>query len=402
MPFGGYKDFAACVAANSKQKDPKAYCAVIQHKVEGEHKKESILTQFEAKSVIDVSEAEFAQDETTGKMTANLVLIRAGRAKNPRTYRPSALQRAAKEGIYNGLRMFVNHSDKPPVKRDFGEMVSAVESTTWDPTVKPHGAIRAVTEIFDKDFFEKAQRAKGYMGVSADHKIDVTYIKEGQKTIQDVHRIMDARSVDWVIFPSAGGEIVDFVREAEGAEQVEWDSVSLDDLKANAPAVLQAYRDEIVKNAEDADPGIKAKESEEEDEDAAKPMTLTRSELAQLVKEQVEEVQTAASANAVKVDAAQKKVKEFVSKSGLKPLAQARIVGQFSGKTEYVEEAVKEAVENAKAELKEAGAGPRISGMGPSGDADAAPVGSRNVSVRESVEGVFGKKPATDEDDKKK
>ena len=30
MPFGGYKDFAACVAANSDKNDPKAYCGSIE------------------------------------------------------------------------------------------------------------------------------------------------------------------------------------------------------------------------------------------------------------------------------------------------------------------------------------------------------------------------------------
>jgi len=34
MPFAGYKDFADCVKKNSKKKDPKAYCAVIQKSVE--------------------------------------------------------------------------------------------------------------------------------------------------------------------------------------------------------------------------------------------------------------------------------------------------------------------------------------------------------------------------------
>lgn len=34
-PFAGYKDFAACVAANKDKGDPEAYCGSIKHKVEG-------------------------------------------------------------------------------------------------------------------------------------------------------------------------------------------------------------------------------------------------------------------------------------------------------------------------------------------------------------------------------
>lgn len=34
MPFGGYKDFAACVAANRGKADPAAYCGAIKHRTE--------------------------------------------------------------------------------------------------------------------------------------------------------------------------------------------------------------------------------------------------------------------------------------------------------------------------------------------------------------------------------
>lgn len=37
MPFAGYKDFDACVRANSDKSDPEAYCATIMRKVEGEN-----------------------------------------------------------------------------------------------------------------------------------------------------------------------------------------------------------------------------------------------------------------------------------------------------------------------------------------------------------------------------
>lgn len=35
MPFAGYPDFDACVAANQDRRDPEAYCAAIMRKVEG-------------------------------------------------------------------------------------------------------------------------------------------------------------------------------------------------------------------------------------------------------------------------------------------------------------------------------------------------------------------------------
>lgn len=38
MPFAGYRDFDACVKANSGKRDPAAYCASIMRQVEGKPK----------------------------------------------------------------------------------------------------------------------------------------------------------------------------------------------------------------------------------------------------------------------------------------------------------------------------------------------------------------------------
>ena len=37
MPFAGYKDFAACVAANKDKGNPQAYCATIERKISKKH-----------------------------------------------------------------------------------------------------------------------------------------------------------------------------------------------------------------------------------------------------------------------------------------------------------------------------------------------------------------------------
>ena len=41
-PFAGYKDFAACVAANQDKDNPQAYCGKIKHQVEGAHDHEQL------------------------------------------------------------------------------------------------------------------------------------------------------------------------------------------------------------------------------------------------------------------------------------------------------------------------------------------------------------------------
>lgn len=38
MPMGKHKNFASCVKANRKKKNPEAYCATIMRAVEGKSK----------------------------------------------------------------------------------------------------------------------------------------------------------------------------------------------------------------------------------------------------------------------------------------------------------------------------------------------------------------------------
>src|SRR6185503_10455395 len=389
MPIGQYKNFADCVKKNQDKRNPEAYCGKIKHAVEGNE-----LKTATGREIIAVSEAEFSRDEASGRMFADLVLIKAGRDKNPRNYRASALRRAVESHVYDGLRMFVDHSDKPPLKRKMDEMVSAVESTSWDPNIAPLGGIRARTEIFDKEFFEKAEKAKKYMGVSADHDIGITRVREGQRTIEDVHEIITARSVDWVLFPSAGGEIVQFARESEEGEDVDWSKVTLDDLKANAPELLEAMKAEV---KESIGPDDEPDDDEGDDKEFVKKSDVTK-----LVQEQVQAIQKDADDKARKRTNATKQTRDFVAKSGLPSRTQTRIVNQFADALDYDEESVKEAVEEAKEELKEAGAGkPRITDMGNSGGEEKEPTVQR-ASARESVEAAFGSpfKAKTDDDKK--
>lgn len=375
MPIGQYKNFAACVAANSDKKDPKAYCAAIENAVKA---KEATLPNL-VTEIFDVSEAIFEKDKDTGKMTAKVTILKAGRAKNPRNYRSSAVSKAAKEGVYDGLRMYVNHSDKPPTKRSMNELVSAVESTEYD---SKNDRIIGNVEFFSPEFYDYAQRAKKHIGVSADHRIKVQKVREASgQMIDDVLEIVGAHSVDWVIYPSAGGEVISFAKESEGADEVEWDQVTLDQLKANAPAVLDAYKAELVKEAE------KPPKDDKKVDDKEEPAALTADSIAKLVKEAIDEDRKAHETESSQRAMATKKVRDYVGKAGLPARTRDRIISQYSDVLEYVESDVKESVEDAKAELKEAGAGPSITGQGPSGGSSSEK--PKIASARESVEALF-------------
>lgn len=377
MPIGQYKDFDACVAANGDKKDPKAYCAAIENAVKA---KEATLPNL-VTEIIDASEAVFTKDETTGKMTAKVTILKAGRAKNPRNYRSSAVKKAAESHIYDGLRMYVNHSDKPPTKRSMSELVSAVESTEYD--IKGDRIIGTV-EFFSPDFYDYAQRARKHIGVSADHRIRVSKVREASgQMIDDVQEIVGAQSVDWVVYPSAGGEIISFAKESEGADDVEWNEVTLDQLKANAPAVLAAYKTEIAKES--------VKDPDPKDEDKGEP--LTASSIAKIVTEAIDSRLEARDTEATKKATAAKQVRDYIGKAGLPSRVKDRLISSFADVLEYVESDVKESVDDAKAELKELGLGAKITDQGPSGGSgsdDKNQSAKIDIGVRESVEALFG------------
>lgn len=373
MPFAGYKNFADCVKKNSGKGDPKAYCATIMRAAE----EEAMDTQVH--ELIDAQEATFSTDES-GKMHGKIAIIKAGRAKSkPRNYRASALQKAAKEGIYDGLLMFVNHSDKPPLKRDFREAVAAIESTEWDAKGQ---RVLGNVEFFDKEFFDRVQAARKYVGVSADHQIQVTYAQEGQEKIQHVTAIPMARSVDWVLYPAAGGELLSFAKESEGAEQVEWSDITAETLKENAP---QLYA-ELIKVKEEQEPPKDPDEDPKDEE--AKPLTAVQ--IQQMIADGIATGLTKAQeSQATKADV-QEKIRQRLSKSGLHTRVQARLLGTFTGATTYDEKQVDATVEEAKEELKEIGLrGPRIGGMGMSSNTGGEPGERTVISARESVEAFF-------------
>lgn len=341
---------------------------------------------------MDVSEATFSTDEATGKMMATVRIIKAGRpiGKN-RDYTSQSLRRAAKEGVYNGVRMYIDHSSQPPIKRKMRELVSAVESTAYDPKTD---SITGNVEFFNKEFYDYAQRAKKHIGVSADHRLRVNYVREGQDQIEQVQEITMARSVDWVVYPAAGGEILSFVQEGEGEDEVEWNQITAEQLKEHAPELYKAIAGTAAQEGQNGDKG---KEGGTEGSGM-----LTQEAVTKLVQEAIAADRKAENEKVEKRQAAAKQYQDYISKAGLPQLTQRRLTGQFADALEYVEADVKAAVDEAKEELKAAGAGPRVQGMGASGSQSTGTPASTMVSARESVESFFGvKKPGSEQSGKK-
>ena len=320
------------------------------------------------------------------KMTARIRIIRAGMSKNNRNYRPAALQQAVESRMFDSMRMFVNHSDKPPIQRDLRDMVSAIEPGTvvWNQEAQ---SVDGSVKFFSRPFYDFAKQAKDYMGDSINALVTGTRQRDSSgKVTEDVHSFNVVKSVDWCIFPAAGGTIQAF--ESEGDGEVDWADLTYDDLKKHAPTLIEE---------------IKTKEGiQSQPVDMKKPevssTALTAADVSKIVAEAIATDRATQKSESDKFETIKTRVREQLSKSGLPPVTRDRIERSFSSPTivsSFQESQVTEAITAAKEELKAAGvSGPRIAGMGPSGTStgpdNADESTPRRISARESVNATFG------------
>lgn len=289
-----------------------------------------------------------------GRHRGKITIIKAGRSANRRNYRESVLRDAAAKGVYTGMRMFVDHSDKPPLKRSFNEMVSAVESTEWNDEKK---AIDGTVVFFDPEFADKVEKAKEFMGVSVNHLLKGHRVRESDGGVmEDITEVVRGHSVDWVIYPAAGGEFQGFL-ESEGDDMLDWTKITADDIKKNAPDVYA----ELVKESKGPDD-----EPDDDNDEESNTPPVTKESVQSWVREAIQAERQSEKQATETRSKALSQMNEAVAKSGLPQVTRDRIVRSFTSMaTESITEAnVTAAVEEAKNELKALKVGPKITGMG--------------------------------------
>lgn len=344
-----------------------------------------IPTQFRVHESVDLTEAAVFE-EIDGHMMASVRILKAGTSKNRRNYPPTLVKEAVDKKIFDNIQMFINHDRKSPEPQGRGlqEMVSAIESTSWNDTDK---AMDARVEFFDRNFFDYAQRAKNYMGVSINALVKGNRrVVQGQ-TFEDVTQWVQPRSVDWVTTPAAGGAILAFEDEEEN-NVIDWTKITAAELKANAAEVYEAIQAEVKTQEPDPEPPAGDK--------------LTAAQVATIVQEAIEKERKENSAKTERQTTARLAIQDAFEKSGLPIPTRTRVMASFEGVEQFDEKVISAAIESAKEELKAVGAGPVITGMGPSGGGDDK-AEAKSFSVHESVKAQFGFKPAksTNSDDSK-
>lgn len=353
-------------------------------------------TKIKGREVFQASEASL-DDEGNQWIT----IIKEGVSINNRNYKKSALEKAVEDGVYEGARMFVDHSDGPPLKRGIRELVSGIENVVLDTSFADGKArVRGQVNWFDDGFKEFVDKAQKHIGVSHDALLRGTRSTKNGRRYEDIDAITKAHSVDWVVYPSAGGGFEFGVKEGvEMPDAIDWDAIDEDMLKKHKPDLYDALTKRRSQESEDDDED----EDEDEDESAQEAVKVKgkkskkskkglinlrglESQIESMVSRAVENVQKRQDARAD----TQTKIAGLVNSSTLPPVVKSRLIKQHRDVETFDEAAVKEAIEDAKNEVA-ALVQPRVRSMGLTGtgagsSAKAAIVGR----AHESVSSIFG------------
>lgn len=159
--------------------------------------------------------------------------------------------------------------------------------------------------------------------------------------------------------------------------EIDWTKITLEDLKAKAPAIFEAIKAEVA--PKEPEKGEKGYMSPEEVDAKIKLALESHANEVKLI-----EGKHKIAAEAIRAEFA---------KSGLPEKTKARVMAGFESEMEFNDEVktrIETSVTEAKAELTAVGAGPHIRGEGMTGNEGDGHTKARSFSVMESVEASFG------------
>ena len=340
---------------------PSADLPAIKRKIRAEYRKLDVadeeiprwvkesMTRELVQNYVPLTEAKF------DKGRATVIVIKPGfNATEDRYYPVETLKRDYK--VFEGQKMYADHptesEDKERPERSIRDWVATLSEVTVDES----GVVTGIAEILEDWLMKKlaSLREKGMlseMGISI-NAIGVASKAtiEGKETLV-IEKLTDARSVDFVTEPGAGGIVTLY----ESDRNHDIDLVELSGLKERRPDLVKLIenkvREEITKEVK------KAMENEEkitELEGQITTLTAERDTLKEAAEKAVKE-KAKAEAQAI--------IKEAVDKAELPNAAKERIIERFQDaeSAEGIAEAIQSEVDYI-AKLSEAG---KVKGLGP-------------------------------------
>jgi len=199
-----------------------------------------MITEVEKRRIAVVAiEAiqESAYDPSTGQIT--VTLIKPGLSKNNRFYSPELLKKS--HGIFEGAKMFADHqTDKEAHSRPEGSIKD------WVATLKKvwpeaDGTLKGTGVVIDPPFKAKldslnSNKMLSQMGVSIRAIGEASDGEMGGKRVKMIESLLAARSVDFVTFAGAGGQ-VDAIESAFDENDI--DLIDESRLRARRPDLIE-------------------------------------------------------------------------------------------------------------------------------------------------------------------
>ena len=294
-----------------------------------------------------VSLQESAYDATKGELT--VTVIKPGMSKNKRFYPPAVLKKSA--SIFEGVKMFADHqSDKESKERPEGSVHNWVGSLgkVW---AEGDGTVKAKATIVEPLFKAKLDRLNetgllNQMGVSIRAVGEAHAVEQDGEKFQMVESLLAARSVDFVTYAGAGGQ----VEAMESTMNDEWD------VDLIGEAEFRKRRPDLVTLIESSAHGatMKTLEQQLQETQTALAAAETEKKAAETKLQESEKVAQKATAAA--------ELAKLLTETKLPEVAKSRIQKQFAEAVSI--EGMKEAIADEAAYIESLGKPTKVTGLG--------------------------------------
>lgn len=286
---------------------------------------------------------EAAYDAATGKLTVKV--IEAGLSKNNRFYPANVLKRDC--NIFENAKMFADHQTDAEARTRPENSVHNWVANVQRVWAESNGTVRAEAIVIDPPFKAKLailaeKNLLHEMGISIRAAGAATEREMEGRTVTYVESLLRARSVDFVTYAGAGGQV-----EAMESNNNEFDVdvVSLAQLKERRPDLIEIIESSASRiNMKTLEQQLQEANTALETEKKAHATTSTK----------LQETETAS-----KRIAATTELNKLLTESKLPVVAQEKLRKQFKDVVEIT--GMKEAVEDEQKYLKSVGATTSIS-----------------------------------------
>lgn len=293
--------------------------------------------------------AEGSYDANTGELT--LTVIKPGFNKSKGRYYPAAMLKRD-YGIFEGAKMFADHQTDAESKAKPEGSVNNWVASIKKPWVESDGTVKAKAAVIDPPFKAKLEELNKQnllheMGVSI-RAIGEASPAEVQGTKTNlVESLVRARSVDFVTYAGAGGQVEAIEANNDGTDV---DLITETQLRERRPDLINIIESNAHKE------GTKLKTLEQQLQEATTALAAANTKATELETKLTESVATAKKATAGA------ELSKLLTESGLPVKAQDRIRKQFAEAVEVT--GMKEAIAEEKEYIKSFGSAQTIRNMG--------------------------------------